>query len=178
MSEPSPSRYHPALVALHWLVAVLVFMALAAGTYLKGLPNDAAKIGPLSIHMVTGITILVLMATRLVVRALTRKPAPATTGNAFLDAVGVAVHWLLYLVVIAMAVSGLGISAQAGLAEIVLRRSGEALPPDFFAFPARIGHGLTASVLMALVGLHVAAWAYHQFLRRDNLFARMWFGKR
>jgi cytochrome b561 len=153
-------------------------MALAAGTFLKGQPNDSAKIGPLSIHMLSGITILVLMALRLVVRFATRKPDTATTGFGFLDRVGVAVHWLLYVAVFAMALSGLGTSAQAGLPDIVFSGSGDPLPADFFVFPARLGHGFTSTVLLALIALHVLAWIYHQFIRRDNLFARMWFGKR
>jgi cytochrome b561 len=178
MSASVPSRYHPLLVGLHWLIALLVFMALAAGIFLKGLPNEATKIGPLSIHMLLGISILVLMLTRFIVRLLTKKPAPATAGNAFLDKVGVAVHWLLYVAVFGMALSGLGTSAQAGLADIVFRRSGAPLPVDFFAFPARYGHGYTSIVLMVLIAVHVGAWLYHQFIRKDNLFARMWFGNR
>ena len=121
MTNVSPSRYHPLLVALHWLVALLVFMALAAGLFLKGLPNEPAKIAPLGIHMAIGLTILLLMAVRLLTRLLTSKPATATAGSVFLDRVGVAVHWLLYLAVFGMALSGLGTSAQAGLADIVFR---------------------------------------------------------
>jgi cytochrome b561 len=178
MSDSAPSRYHPLLVLLHWILALLIFMALAAGTFLEGLPNNVAKIGPLSIHMLSGILILVLLVVRLVTRLVTRKPARVTTGYAFLDKVGVAVHWSLYLAVFAMALSGLGTSAQAGLADIVFRGSGDPLPADFFVFPARLGHGFTATVLMALIAIHVLAWIYHQFIRRDNLIARMWFGKR
>ncbi len=43
----SPRRYHPALVILHWLLALLVVVALATGTFvLKEMPNDSIdKIG-------------------------------------------------------------------------------------------------------------------------------------
>jgi cytochrome b561 len=40
-----------------------------------------------------------------------------------------------------------------------------------------MGHGLTSSLLLALVALHFGAALYHQFILKDNLLARMWFGK-
>jgi cytochrome b561 len=172
----TPARYHPLLVLLHWLTALLVFAALSMGILLKNLPNTPEKIGLLSLHMAAGLAILILMTVRLVVRLRTPKPVPATTGIALLDWIGRLVHGLLYLAVFGMAVSGLGIAQQAGLGQVVLGSAGT-LPQDFYAFPPRLGHGYLSLALMALVGLHVAAWLYHQFIRRDNLIARMWFGK-
>lgn len=173
MSDTTPARYHPLSVTFHWLIAFLVFSALAAGFFVKGLPNVPAKLVPLGIHMTIGRLILVLMIARLVTRFVTKKPAPADTGNALLNRAAGLVHALLYLGVIAMAIAGLTTAAQAGL-----NQPGANLPEDFFAFPARYGHGYTAIVLLVLITGHVGAWAYHQFINKDNLFARMWFGKR
>ena len=174
----SPKRYSPALVGLHWAIATLIFMALAAGFFLKGLPNTAGKIMPLGVHMAVGILILVLLAVRLVVRLSTPKPAPATTGNRALDVIGRLTHALLYIGAALMAIAGIGTAVQAGLFASVFQRSGAALPEDFFVFPARYGHGYLALVLLGLIGLHVAAALYHQFIRKDNLLARMWFEKK
>lgn len=173
MPDSTPARYHPLLVTFHWVIALLVFTALAAGFFIKGLPNEPTKWMPLGIHMTIGRVILVLMVARLVTRFLTKKPAPADTGNALLNRAAGLVHALLYIGVIAMAVAGLGTVAQAGL-----NQPGASLPADFFAFPARYGHGYTAIVLLVLIAGHVGAWGYHQFIKQDNLFARMWFGKR
>ena len=174
---PTPTRYNPVLVALHWLLAAMVIIMLMVGlTQLGETPNDDAKIQVLSMHMPIGITILALMLVRLFVRFFTKKPSPASVGNPLLDKVGVGVHYLLYLAVFGMAVSGLGISAQAGLPTIVFEGSGS-LPPDFSVFPPADGHGFLAYTLSGLVLLHVGAALYHQFVRRDNLLARMWFGK-
>jgi cytochrome b561 len=145
-------------------------------TQLGATPNDDAKIQTLSLHMPVGISLLVLMVVRLFVRFFTPKPEPATAGNPILDKIGVVVHYLFYLVVIGMGVSGMGTSIQAGLTAIVFERSG-ALPPDFAVFPPAIGHGFLSYVLTGLVFLHVGAALFHQFIRKDNLLARMWFGK-
>ena len=173
MSDSTPARYHPVLVALHWLLALLVFAALAAGFFLKGLPNEPTKWAPLGMHMRIGQIILFLMIARLITRFVTKKPAPADTGSPLLNRAAGLVHALLYVAVIAMALAGMGTVVQSGL-----NQPGASLPEDFFAFPARYGHGYTAIVLIVLIAGHVGAWAYHQFFKKDNLFARMWFGKR
>ncbi len=173
-----PKRYHPLLVALHWLLALLIIFMLMVGLLsLKWMPNNPAKLLPLGFHMATGILILVLMLVRLVVRVTTKKPAPATAGNRFLDFIGKLTHYALYLFAILMAFSGIGISAQAGLAPIVFGASGAPLPEDFFVYPARYGHGYIAIILIVLILLHFAAAMYHQFFRKDGLLSRMWFGK-
>lgn len=181
MSAPSqPTRYHPLLVTLHWLLALMIIMGLIMGGFvLAETPNsDPEKLFALRMHMSMGILILLLMLVRLVVRLRTDKPAHAETGNALLDRLGVWAHWAFYLVVILMAGSGIGISVLAGLPPIVFGGSGDPLPADFWAYPPRYAHGMLANILMALIVLHVAAFAWHQWIKKDGLFRRMWFGKR
>lgn len=173
MSKPSPERYHPLLVILHWLIALLVFGALAAGIFLKGLPNTPSKLAPLSIHMTLGTLILFLMIARLFTRYMTQRPAAVDSSSPLLNKLAGFVHALLYVAVIAMAVAGMGIASQAGL-----NTPGASLPADFFAFPARYGHKYVGIFLLVLIGVHVAAWAYHQFIKKDKLISRMGFGKR
>jgi cytochrome b561 len=173
----TPKRYHPALVAIHWISAVLIILSLLVGTFvLKWMPNDAAKIPSLAIHMTTGLIILVLTVARVVVRLLTKKPAPATAGNKILDTIGVLTHYLLYLGALGMGISGLGLSMSAGLAQSVFAKIGS-LPPDFYVYPMRYGHGFTANAMLALVLLHIGAALYHQVIRKDNLMTRMSFKK-
>ena len=173
-----PKRYHPLLIALHWLLVLLIiFMLLVGLLSLKWMPNNPAKLLPLGFHMATGILILVLMLVRIVVRVATKKPEDATVGNRFLDLVGKITHYALYIFAILMAISGIGISVQAGLAPIVFGASGAPLPEDFFVYPARYGHGYIAIILIVLILMHVGAALYHQFFRKDRLLSRMGIGK-
>lgn len=176
----NPARYHPLLVALHWLLAVLLIGALAGGMlHLQHIPNDSPdKIGALRVHMIFGVVILALTLVRLVVRLLTRKPAPVSTGKPLLDLVGRGVHFLLYALVILMAASGFAMAFQAGLPDIVFGGSGAPLPASFAGLAPRAVHGVIAALLVGLIALHALAAIYHQFVLRDGLLARMGFGRR
>ena len=176
----APTRYHPLLVALHWLLALLLIVALAGGMLqLQHIPNSSpAKIDALRGHMIMGVSILVLTLVRLVVRHFTARPAPASTGRPFMDRLGRAAHVLLYVLVILMAASGFATALQAGLPDIVFGGSGAPLPANFAAYAPRAVHGVIGVLLTGLVALHALAALYHQFVLRDGLLARMGFGRR
>jgi cytochrome b561 len=172
------TRYATALIVLHWLLAALILLALLMGSLsLAGMPNTSPdKVGALRGHMIVGTLIGLLMLVRLVVRWRLPRPAPARTGRPALDLLSRAVHVALYLLVFAMAGSGVAMALAAGLPEIVFGGAG-ALPERFDHLLPRAVHGVVALALMGLVGLHVAGALYHQFVRRDRLLARMGIGK-
>ena len=120
MSNNRNLRYHPLLVSLHWLVVILIFAAFLLGKSMSGLPNDPAKISLLALHMLLGLTTLIVIVLRVIARFRLPRPASATTGNAFLDWVGKAVHYALYLLVFLMALSGMSLSLQSGLLAALL----------------------------------------------------------
>jgi len=172
------SRYHPLLVALHWLLAVLIIAALALGALVMArIPNSAPmKIEALRSHMIGGSSIAVLMLVRLVVRARTDHPATPSAGGPVLDWLAWASHRLLYLAVLGQAISGLIMAPQTGLPGIVF--GGGTLPADFWVYPIRTVHYLFSRMLMALIMLHIAGALYHTLVRRDGLLRRMLFGRR
>src|SRR5262249_48788975 len=106
---PEVSRYHPVLVALHWLLALFIIAALALGALVMAkLPNsDPMRLEALRTHMAGGVLTLALRLVRLFVRTRTAHPPMAPTGNSLLDKVAWASHRLFYGLVIAMAASGM-----------------------------------------------------------------------
>jgi cytochrome b561 len=178
--KQQPTRHPIALVILHWLLAVLLLLALAMGTFvLKEIPNTSPeKIGALRGHMVMGFAIGGLMLMRLLVRWRTVSPAAALTGNQALNLLGKAAHLGLYVLVFAMAASGMATALQAGLPEIVFGGSGAVLPENFEIYVPRLVHGWIAKLLVLLVGLHVLGVVYHQFFLKDRLLSRMAWGKK
>ena len=175
-----PSRYHPALVALHWFLAAFIVLALVLGMFvLKTIPNSSPdKIEALRAHMIGGAAILALMSARFVIRLLSARPEPATIGSPILDRIARISHIAFYGLVAGMVATGLATAVLAGLPDIVFGASGAPLPESFMVFPTRVIHGVLAKLLATLIVVHASAALYHHVIRRDRLLARMWFGRR
>jgi hypothetical protein len=93
------SRYHPLLVMLHWLIAVLIVALLSIGFFSAvAVPNtDPHKLSILLIHMSAGMLVFALMAVRLIVRLSTAQPAGAATRHSAVGRIAWAVHYGSYI---------------------------------------------------------------------------------
>jgi cytochrome b561 len=174
---PAPGRYHPLLVTLHWLVAIFVILNLYIGKFVFPDPDypEIAARG----HMLTGILVLLLVVVRFVVRLRAARPPEATSGNRLTDALARMVHYGLYVDLVAITLLGVGFATLSGRFARSFLGAGPASGPPAPAVLALMGlHRLAASILLLLIALHIAAAIYHQFIRKDNLIARMWYGTR
>lgn len=172
-----PSRYHPALVALHWILGLMLAGALVAGaTVLTPMDNaDPDKLMSFRMHMGLGVVILLLMLLRLAVRLRTPHPPRSPSGVALFDALAPWVHRALYAVVILMALSGIALSVSSGLGAAVW--AGGPMPADFAGNPFRAAHGVLSKLLLGLIALHIGAVIFHGAVKGDALLGRMWFGR-
>jgi cytochrome b561 len=177
MTRALASRYQPVLVALHWLLALLIIGLLCLGFFvLAVMPNnDPKKLDILVWHMAGGMLVLVLMILRSIVRTRSARPARARTGSLLLDRLASLAHRSLYLIVFLMIASGW---ATGWFIRGVFGPNGGSLPRTFAVFPTFQAHSVLATLLSLLIAGHIAAALYHQFVLKDGIFRRMWFGKR
>ncbi|MCK5445650.1 MAG: cytochrome b/b6 domain-containing protein [Rhodospirillaceae bacterium] len=168
-----PTKYNNPQVALHWLTAaVILFMLVAGALGLANMENaDPDKIGALRIHMVLGVLVFMLTLGRIVWRVKTEQPKPMQSGNAMLDKLGVSMHYVLYLITLVIAASGVSLAIAAGLPDVVFFGQG-ALPADFFDFLPRYMHGISTKLMMGLILLHIMGGVYHAIASKTR---RMWF---
>jgi cytochrome b561 len=173
-------RYHPMLVALHWLLAVALIALLATAFYVLGTManSDPHKIGVLRIHMIAGVVILNLMIVRLVVRVWTAKPAKDAIGAPFLERMAPIAHYGFYALVVLMVMTGFATTLLAGLIRIMFQGAPDPLPPTFASYPTFQAHLYLGEALACLIAVHVLAALYHHVVRRDGLLRRMTFGRR
>ncbi|MCX7125211.1 MAG: cytochrome b [Gammaproteobacteria bacterium] len=166
---------------LHWLIALLVLLMLCVGVSFSYLPHSPFSSFLMQIHKSTGITILFLMAIRLFWRWMNPTPAlPKKTPLWEHIAIRV-VHYLFYLVIIAMPITGI-IMTMAGshplafwwLFNIHLPFIPEDKALSRFMFN---WHNYLAWTVTALIVLHTLAALKHHFINKNNILKRMMPGK-
>lgn len=165
----------------HWLTVILVLAMITMGLIMTNIGRGRLQDVLFISHESLGLTILALTLLRLGWR-FTRKPPPPSPALSRLEtAASVANHWLLYLVLLAMPVSGYLFVVAGGfpltyfdLAQIP-RLMGKDEPFSKLAETTHLG---LQWVIYALVLLHAAAALHHHFIRRNDVLARMWPGLR
>lgn len=171
----APAAYTRTAVLLHWLVALLIFAAFPLGLYMADLPLSPTKLKLFSYHKWMGITALLLVAIRLAWRA--GHPAPAAPdGPRWQQVAAAAVHHLLYLLMLAVPLSGWLMSSAKGFQTVWFG----ILPlPDLVGKDKELGnllkevHEVLNYTLLTLVAAHVLAALKHHFIDRDGLLNRM-----
>lgn len=171
--KSTPTRYGTVAIAIHWVSALAVLALLVSGTIMAGAAGEAKR-SILPVHATVGALLLLLTLLRLAWWAWgDRRPEPVSGQPPAQKLAARIVHGLLYLAIIVLAASGIGMLALSGAIPALL--SGAPLP-DFTGLAPRQGHGVVSKLLMALLALHIAAALYHQFVRRDRVLGRMGIG--
>lgn len=168
-------RYGKLATGLHWIVAVATIAQLGLGLATAAAADDAHRTALLRIHAPLGALILVLTAIRIVWWLLDRRPSDPPGQALWQSRMARTAHRLLVLITVIAAVSGMGLLVRSGANHIIFGAAAGPLP-DFAPFFQRTVHGAATALLLALLGLHVLAALYHQFYRRDRLFARIGIG--
>lgn len=179
MSTPTtPMQYTRTAVTLHWLIAVLIFVTFPLGLYVEELTLSPTKLKLISYHKWIGVTVFSLVLLRLLWRAThTPPPLPPTTPR-WQQWASNAVHASLYVLMLAVPVSGWLMSSAKGVQTVWFG----VLPlPDLVSKDKALGellsevHEVLSFTLMTLVLAHVAAALKHHFIDRDGLLRRMSF---
>ena len=169
-------RYARPAITLHWLMAWLLI-----AVYFMGLSIDNIPVGPDRIMVVTwhkwiGVVIALLWFPRVAVRLTHPAPALPTNGPAWQSTAARLVHAALYLLMIAIPVSGWLMSSAKGYTTTFF---GLFDLPNLLDKDKELGHTLKeiheflANSLMILVVAHIGAALKHQLVDKDNLLERM-----
>lgn len=157
---------------LHWGTAVAVAGAWIIGATMEDLPRGAARAGGLDLHATLGLVVVAAVLARLLWRAANPRP---DAGSGLMALAARAMHLALYAVMLAVPIAGLADRWARGRGVSVLFGSATLEPP--FAIPGgRFWgevHEAAATLLLALIAIHVAAALWHQVVLRDGLLWRM-----
>ncbi|MDI1284057.1 MAG: cytochrome b/b6 domain-containing protein [Reyranella sp.] len=169
--------YHAVAKTLHWLTAAAVLALLGVGLWMTGLPISLLKLQVYNWHKWIGLAVLALTVLRLLWRWWHPPPALPDTVTRWERALAPIGHWALLLLLLAMPLSGWLMSSAAGVsvAWFGVLPLPDLIPRNEDLFEAlRTAHFVLSRALIVVVALHVAAVLYHDVLRRDGIFRRMW----
>ena len=173
----APIQYDRATILFHWTTAALVAVQWIGAQTIDYFPSGLPRVSARSMHITIGIFMVALVAARLIWRATSgRRLPPANTGT--LELLARATHWVLYLLLAAMLLSGLALEWTRGDNMFNLFRI-PAYAPGNRALVRQVQgiHEFISWLILALAGLHAAAALVHRYLWHDGVLGRMLPGK-
>jgi cytochrome b561 len=162
---------------LHWLIVALLIVQFVIAWTMPHIGRNTQPDTLINLHFSFGVFVLLVAVVRLAWRATRAEPVPEDGLPPWQLQSARIVHWLLYGLLFVVPILGWlnacwrGFPVMLfGLVEfpklIATRAAGWGWTGDV--------HGLLANyLLLAIVGLHVAAALYHYFVRRDSVLQRM-----
>lgn len=166
--------YGGAAKLLHWAVAVLILVQLGIGGIMPDIRKDTRPDGEIAWHISVGVLIVLLVAVRVVWRIM-HPPNGTESDRGWTRRLASATHFVLYLLMVIVPILGWANASSrdwvVGIGPLHLPR----LLPAGSHFGAELGdiHGALAIALAVLIGLHVLAGLYHQFVRGDDTLLRI-----
>jgi cytochrome b561 len=170
------THYGSVAQAAHWLTALLLIGSFSLGFYMHDLPVSPARVRLFAYHKWLGVTIFMLVTLRLAWRLWSPPPPLPDTMPAWEKRAAEISHRLLYLLVLAVPLSGWLMSSAKGFQTVLFG----ILPiPDLLDKQPALGEALETvhwalnKMLLALVSVHAAAALKHHYRDRDEILARM-----
>ena len=171
----STQRYGAIAQTFHWTIVVLIIVQVTLALLADDLPRGAEKLALMMRHKSFGITILALVVLRLVWRLLNRPP-PLPPMPRWQQIAAQVSHWGMYALLLAIPLAGWMMSSSAGRP---VNWFGLFQLPDLVGQSESLGdvmhelHEILAKVLLAVIGVHVAAALKHHFWDGHGLLWRM-----
>jgi cytochrome b561 len=160
----------------HWLIAALIFAQIALGLAAVNWPLSPMKLNLFFWHKSIGMTVLLLVALRLLWRFTNPVPALPADLPAWERHSAHASHFLLYGVMIGLPVSGWVLSSASG---VPFRIFGEIPLPSIAAvdkeaaeFAKHVHHAFVFLLVLLLI-VHVGAALRHHYVKHNDVLKRM-----
>ena len=153
--------YSRTQISLHWAVALLVIYQLLFSDGMTEVWRGFRQTGTATmtttawVHIISGALVLTFAAWRLALHFSRGVPGAPAGESALMKLAGEAGHWALYTLMLAMPITGL-LAWYGGVTSL-----------------AEVHGGILKLLLIIMIGLHLVAALYHQFVLKDNLLNRM-----
>lgn len=162
---------------LHWTMAFLIFAAIGLGVVSAYLPvGQQPRRGLLDVHKSIGFTLVTLLLVRISWRCFTGEPAYRHALDRLTRIAAKLGHLALYALMLFMPITGYMYSAAGNysLPWFGLFQWPRVLPhDDTIADWGKLLHDRGAWAISAIILVHLAAVAFHHWVKRDEVLSRM-----
>ena len=168
-------QYGTTAKVFHWLIVALLLVQYAIGWLMPDIHRGDKPGAAMTFHISFGILILMLIVLRFA-RRLTHPVAPESSLPRWQRLSSEAVHWLLYVLVLAATLTGwLFASFRGWTIALFFLAPMPMLASDNAAAGKAIDglHQAMGWALLVLIGIHVASALAHIFIYRDRIMQRM-----
>lgn len=175
-TELGTETYSGTARCFHWLTVILVLFLVPIGLVMTSLDPGPLQDALFVTHESLGLTLFALLVLRLLWRLSHAPPPPSRDLSPLEIRASQAVHWLLYLALFAMPISGYILVVTGGypLSYFGLVRVPRLFPTDHAVSDLALGiHVALQYVVYALVLMHAGAALHHHYARRNDVLARM-----
>jgi cytochrome b561 len=160
---------------LHWLVVALLLVQYPLGWLMPDIHRGMKPGAGMTFHISFGILMLLLIVLRFAWR-LTHPVAPESSLPPWQRLSAEAVHWLLYVLVLATTMTGWLFASFRGWGVSLFYLVPLPMLTSENAAAGKTFDGLHQAMewaLLVVIGLHVAAALAHIFVYRDRVMQRM-----
>lgn len=173
--RPGERGFDPVAQALHWIVFLFLFVQFVVGWTMPEIQHNTPQQGLIDWHLSMGALLMVVAVLRIAWRLVHPSP-PGPTMPLWQRRVARITHAALYGLLLAIPVPGW---VAAGYFGYSVRLFGlfrlPALADHTMQWAREAGdvHAVLTTLLIGVVGLHVAGALYHYFILRDHVMQRM-----
>jgi len=170
------AEYGAGAKSFHWVTVALVGTQFIIGWIMPGVGRVTQPAQLVSLHFSLGVTILGVMLARVLWRLAVGVPAAEPGLPRWQHQAAEGLHAALYLLLFALLSSGWAYASSHGLAVTLF---GLATVPAIFANGSGVGraigelHSVLGWIVLAALGLHIAAAFAHLLIWRDRVMSRM-----
>lgn len=175
--EPEARGYGTVARLLHWSVTLLVAVTVPAGIAMTSEGFASVRDSLFVAHKGIGVVLLVLVAVRALWRFVVPPPPLPSTLPAAERRIAHLTHAGLYLLLLALGVTGYLRTVGGGYPVELLELFGVSPLVDEMPDTARtlsVVHKFLAWILVATATVHVAEILRHALIARDGILRRMW----
>lgn len=168
------SKYGLISIFFHWITFLILLLQIPLGFYLENLEFSDFKISVENYHSILGMLIFYITLSRLIWKSINVSPNENSKINNWQLIASKVNHWLLYITLLAITISGILKKLLSGESVDLLIIS---ISLDYFDFELvelfeKI-HGNAAIFLLALIVIHISAVFYHHIFLKDQILRKM-----